>query len=338
MFIWQYIKKPYIRTFAVLIALLLISYIVYLVWTPGEDLIDGRHDLGKNGIWVQHGWLGDNDWFKRNGKSDKLLYFRDENNIRKLAYLLEQNNITDIFPHLCPANSNGSIPPVDIEQTRRFLMIFEKFRVMPWVGGVLGENVHLSSPEWRKGFIQSISDLLNTYPQIKGVHINIEPCPSGNTDFLILLDEIRKIFPKDKILSVAAYPPPTIWQPYKEVHWEKDYFMQVASRADQLVVMLYDTALRSSKLYQDIVSKWTRETLEWSGNTSILLGVPLYDDPGVNYHYPDVENLPNALRGIHSGLKSFKSLPHNYQGLSLYCEWEIDESEWLYLKKHFLNK
>jgi hypothetical protein len=31
----------------------------YAIWEPGERVIDGRHDLRSNGIWIQHGWLGD---------------------------------------------------------------------------------------------------------------------------------------------------------------------------------------------------------------------------------------------------------------------------------------
>jgi hypothetical protein len=42
---------------------------------------------------------------------------------------------------------------------------------------------------------------------------------------------------------------PTVWQPFLDVHWEESYFKEVARRADQLAVMMYDTALPSGKLY-----------------------------------------------------------------------------------------
>ncbi len=51
----------------------------------------------------------------------------------------------------------------------------------------------------------SVNKLLNANPLLAGIHINIEPVPSGNTDFLKLLKELKHRLPKGKILSVAAY-------------------------------------------------------------------------------------------------------------------------------------
>lgn len=67
----------------------------------------------------------------------------------------------------------------------------------------------------------------------------------------------------------------------------------------------------------------------------MLLGVPTYADPGVAYHDPRVENLGNALSGIHAGLDSLEKLPAGYSGIAIYCEWETDEAEWRLLKSEF---
>jgi len=48
-----------------------------------------------------------------------------------------------------------------------------------------------------------------------------------------------------------------------------------------------------------------------------------------------VENLPNALAGIHAGLSKHQPLPPNYAGLAIYCEWEMDQQEWATFKKDF---
>jgi hypothetical protein len=144
------------------------------------------------------------------------------------------------------------------------------------------------------------------------------------------------VLPTGKLLSVAAYPPPTRWHPFEDVHWTEDYFRQVARRCDQLAVMMYDTALRKPKLYQHLMADWTGEVLTWSGGKSVLLGVPTYSDADSGYHHPDVENLENALRGIHRGL-SRQPLEKNYQGVAIYCHWETDETEWTYFHDHFLK-
>ena len=39
--------------------------------------------------------------------------------------------------------------------------------------------------------------------------------------------------------------------------------------------------------------------------------------------------------GIHAGLSKFKSLPVNYTGVAIYCEWEMDDQEWKYLREEF---
>ena len=309
---------------------------LYQLWTPGRDARDGRHDIKRNGIWIQHGWLGDDKWFDRNKKRHKILQFRNADRIRSLAQLLRSHHITDVFPHLCPTLASGEIPSLDSRQARLFLKIFDGFRVMPWVGGVLGVHAFPDNPGWRKNFAESIHRLMLTYPNLSGIHINIEPCPSGHKNFLTLLDEVRKGLPKEKTLSVAAFPPPTLWHPFTDIHWDKDYYEQVAQRSDQIVVMMYDTAIRFEKVYQNLLAGWTREALDWSVGTRVLLGLPAYKDEGASYHVPRVENLKNGLMGIHSGLSQYKVLPENYQGVALYCEWEMDHSKWETLRTQFL--
>lgn len=73
----------------------------------------------------------------------------------------------------------------------------------------------------------------------------------------------------------------------------------------------------------------------WSGSTEVLLGVPAYDDAGVEYHSPKVENIENSLLGIHAGLAAFDNVPVNYRGICLYSEWEMDDDEWDRLSQGF---
>ena len=66
------------------------------------------------------------------------------------------------------------------------------------------------------------------------------------------------------------------------------------------------------------------------------LGLPTYDDAGVGYHDPKVENLNNALLGVHRGLS--QTVPTtNYQGVAIYCDWETSDAEWNHFRQHFLK-
>src|SRR5688572_17396405 len=98
--------------------------------------------------------------------------------------------------------------------------------------------------------------------------------------------------------------------------------------------MMYDTALRWPKFYQRLMADWTEEILQWSEGEPVLLGVPTYDDAHTEYHRPDVENLANALAGVHAGLER-RAVPANYQGVAIYCEWETDAKEWEFWRAHF---
>ena len=313
------------------------AVLAYMLWRPGLDIRDGRHDRGKNAIWLAHGWLGGDEWFTRNHKTNEIGRYRDPNRIRELAKKLRRCGITDVFPHLCPAEAAGKLPPVDDGQVEEFLNEFEGFRVLPWIGGPNGSSVRAHDPHWRSNFVMDVRNLLGRHPRLAGVQLNVEPVPSGDTNLLVLLDELRAVLGNGKTLSIAAYPPPTRWHPFADVHWDEAYFREVAKRCDQIAVMMYDAAQIIPKAYQRLMANWTVEVLSWSDRKAVLLGIPTYEDADVGYHNPKVENLTNALLGIHRGLER-RPLPTNYQGVAIYSEWETSASEWDYLREHFLRR
>ncbi len=322
-----------------LIIFIIVVIVSYWLWSPGAKVVDGRFDLGHNALWLQHGWLGDDSWFERNHRDKNK--FRSEEKITELFKKLQGHNINILYPHLCPTTYQGQIPKVDEKQTKLFLKLAADYhlKVIPWVGGVFNAQVNLKSKKWRQIFINSIIELFTKYPQLAGIQLNIEPLPNGNNDFIVLLKELRKSYPKEKILSIAAYPPTTFLHPYKNVHWDMDYYTEMAPFVDQMAIMMYDSALKYSKVYQTIMKSWTKQLLTndalQKNNVKILLGVPVYDDEETLYHNPKIENLYNALIGINGGLNSFSKLPASYQGIAIYCEWEMHNDEWNLLKKNY---
>ncbi|MBX9724396.1 MAG: hypothetical protein K2X81_23505, partial [Candidatus Obscuribacterales bacterium] len=246
---------------------------------------------------------------------------------------LKGKHIKDVFPHLCPCSPQGIIAAANPAQVEHFLDAFDGLRVIPWVGGVYGSDAKVEVLQWRANFVQSCAKLLNEHPRLAGIHINIEPMPSGNKGFLLLLEEMRKALPAGKIISVAAYPPPCIWQQTKELHWDEDYSRKVAALVDQATIMMYDTGLKSPGMYQQQMKDWTREVLSWYAPKEVLLGIPAYEDEGTGYHDPATENLTNALLGIHAGLE--KPLPISYKGVSIYSEWEMNSTKWKLFQGRF---
>jgi hypothetical protein len=118
--------------------------------------------------------------------------------------------------------------------------------------------------------------------------------------------------------------------PHPEVHWQAEYFRAVAERVDQIVPMLYDTGITREKLYVDLVRRWTGEVLDWSGRSEVLLGIPAYDDAGVGYHDPAVENPANAMAGIFAAVNHRDELTR-LSGIAIYAEWTLTPADaaWL---------
>jgi hypothetical protein len=321
------------RVLRALLTTLAVALAGYALWRPGVDRQDGANDRGTNAAWLAHGWLGDASWFTRNRRDPRR--FRDPPALSALASRLRTHHVTTVYPHLCPAESAGPAPH-DAAATERFLDAMDGVRVMPWVGGVYQRSVLVDDAAWRRRFAESVARLLREHPRLAGVHLNVEPWPDGDTDMLRLLDSLRSALPPGRSLSVAAYPPPTRWQPDPEIHWSAGYTREVARRADELAVMMYDTAIVIPKAYESLLVRWTREVLASAAPTRVLLGVPTYpDEPGAGWHRAWVEDLPHALRGIHAGLGA--SAPANYQGIAIYAEWETEPHEWSHLRAHFLS-
>ncbi|NUP11083.1 MAG: hypothetical protein HOW73_33985 [Polyangiaceae bacterium] len=309
---------------------------IYALWPRGLDVRDGRHDRGENGIWLQHGWLGDDTWFVLNHKEDRRAFFRDRAPVEELRARLDKHNIRDLFPHLCPALPGGALMPVDADATRAFLDVFDGMRVMPWIGGVLGASVFLDDEQWQAAFVSSTARLLADHPRLAGVHLNVEPCPDGHPGFLLLLEALRAAAP-GKLLSVAAFPPPSILHPHSDVHWGERFYRDIAARCDQIVPMLYNTGLFLRQPYRALVRDWAREVLAWCGPTEVLLGLPAYGDNGVGYHDPDVENLDDSLLGVHEALSQFEVLPEHYRGIATYSEWTMTDEAWQSLRACFVR-
>lgn len=316
------------RIAAAVLVIILIVLTGYWLWSPGRDSLPVETRLLKNGIWLRHGWFADDAYFRRN-PGQNAAAFRGAPAAEDLMCQLKVRHIHYVYPHLCPAKPDGALPKYDDAQIGRFLDAAAKYdiEVIPWVGGVLDESARIHDPAWRKRFCTSIAKLLKTHPRLAGVQINVEPLPDGDPAFLQMLAELKKVLP-DKLLSVAAYPPPTRWHPFPNVHWSPEYLRKVAEQSDQMCVMMYDTALRYEKFYVALMRSWSRELTETVSGTrcKLLFGLPAYEDAGVGYHDPRVENLSSALSGCAAGLAGKSA--ENFAGFAIYCEWEMTPEKW----------
>ena len=69
--------KSALRIIAALAVILGIPALGYLFWQPGSNA--PLPEFANNAIWIGHGWLGDDAWFARNGRTPAE--FRSETKI-----------------------------------------------------------------------------------------------------------------------------------------------------------------------------------------------------------------------------------------------------------------
>ena len=282
-------------------------------------------DRGDNALWMRRHWLHEAPTAEE---------------IADLAESLRARGIRRIYPFLGPMDREGwpgwrskaghvrYVP----ERARAFLAemhrIAPEIRVLPWTGGNIERDVRLDGEAQRKAFAEHARRLVALGAD--GVHLNVEPVPSGSPGYLELLRAVKAAIGEHR-LSVAAYPPPPAREPESETHWDLAFMRQVCRIADELAIMAYDTGLTAASSYEEQIAHWTRRLAATlppprAGGCEWLMGVSAYDDD-TEYHRPEVETIEHSLNGIVAGLRRIGP-PANFRGVAIYASFTADERKW----------
>lgn len=285
----------------------------------------GAFDRGDNAIWLRRHWMHE-------GPTPA--------EIAALVESLRARGIRRIYPFLGPMDPEGwpgwrsesGLIRYVPERAGAFLAeikrIAPEIRVLPWSGGNLDQDVHLEDAAQRRAFAEHARRLVALGAD--GVHLNVEPLPSGLPGYRDLLREVKAAI-GERTLSIAAYPPPTRHQPAPDVHWELTFLRDVCLDADELAVMAYDTSVTSPDIFEGLIARWTRELVATlpapaAGGCEWLMGVPTYDDDK-DYHRSDVETIEHSLHGILAGLAGAR-VPEHFRGVAIYASFTTDARKW----------
>lgn len=305
---------------------------LYLAYAPAGDSATHPFNQDRNAVWLAHRWL------------EKDLPAEE---MEALFLSLDRHGIAYAYPHLIPFNGAGRLPLHSRDQMRSFLAVARRvaprLKVLPWVGGLrVGYRrqstgtVDLSDMGQRQRIVAECRGLMDE--GFDGVHVNVEPVPDGDADFLALLRALRTAI-GGGILSLSATRPGPLHVPIApNFLWTPEYYIRVASEADQLVVMAYDTALPTPSLYRRYLSYAASSmtaNLARSSRARLLIGIPTYDGRGL-MHRADVENPENALTGLVAGLRGVGG-GGTFEGVALYAEWTTDEEEWATYERLWRN-
>jgi len=297
----------------------------YLSLAPVGDAAPHPFNHDRNAVWLAHRWLEKE---------------QPPEQVEALVSGLARRGVSYVFPHLIPFDASGRLPVHSREQMRSFLAVTRRvapeMKVLPWVGGLrvgykrtIQGTLDLADMAQRQRIVAECRGLVDE--GFDGVHVNVEPIGEGNVDFLALLRAIRTAVGPDRIVSLSATRPGPISLPMaRNFFWTTGYYERVAAVADQVVVMAYDTALPTPRLYRRYVSyaaeQVTSTLVRSNARARVLIGIPSYDETGI-MHRAGVETLENGLLGCVAGLRGVGG-GGTFEGVALYAEWTTGPEEW----------
>jgi len=297
-------------------------------WDPGP-VSEASFDVGSNGLWISGKWY--------TGFSSDLRTPVTSDDISSLIATFRKNHICYAYVRAGRIKETGEIEympgSVFFELQDRAPDVF----FLPWISGE-GDKLDLHIPRWRDRLVQSIGRLYSR--GVQGIHLNIEPIRDNEVGYVELLKEIRARFEGDFLVSHATRRvAPMGSLPFmKSCSWSREFYQSTMNHSDQTVLMGYNTALQSSKLYCAYMSHQTTLLLSWAlaiDGHGVIIGIPAYEHVPFLSN-PGVENVLHAVSGVRAALEEFPSSPACFQGVSIYANWSVSPDEWIQYQTHWL--
>lgn len=336
------------RVVRVLLALsaLLAVVLGVVLWRLGSTVTNypGAHfNLGHNAVWLEHTWAGQQ-------------HTEDEYN--QLAARLEREQIGYVFAHVGPLDSDGTIPSDRAPNAGGLVSALHArlphVRVLAWIGQVevaggypADQSINLDDAVVRVQIAQTAAHIAAT-DGFDGVHYDIEPIVNNNPHFLDLLEETQARLPDKAMLSVVGQK----WAPNAHVAdllrgvgrgdawWTTYYYAAVAAHVDQIVAMLYNTAMPTQGSYELAMQQETAHILEAARSArqppEVLIGLPTYAGNGFWFH-ATAENMGSGLRGVIDGLNSNRDTSA-FTGVAVYRFGTTSDADWREYDRLWLGK
>jgi len=309
------------RVIAPLLLLLFAAGVVHFGWDPYPRTARS-FDAQNNGLWLGHKW-----YTGRSVRTDEPVSRAD---LHVLTRTLERNGVRYAFVHVGPVTADGGLDDEPGEMLSQLHDAVPEVMLLAWLGARV-EKVDLHDAAWRRAVIASLHRLHDQ--GFDGVHFDLEPMRDHEPGYLELLEAVRAEFGTSFFLSQAtprSAPFGLSLGPLKRSFWSGAYYRKVMERADQTVLMAYDTRLTFARGYVEFVRHQSRLLIDWAReipNHQLLIGVPSYEDVPL-YSDPNIENLRTAALGVRAALESYDETPACFRGVAVYANWVTDEDEW----------
>jgi hypothetical protein len=256
----------------------------------------------------------------------------------QMAGRIRDSGISDVYVFVGQMSQDGHLDPGKYAKAGRFLAAFHRalprVRVSAWMSGVLGGgNISLESAATRSRIAASAAAVLRA--GFTGIHYDLEPVPSGDQDYLRLLQATSDLRPRPEPLSVSVpklEPLPGLRLPWQVAHigpvfWTPAYLTAVSRHVDQVDLMAYDTTMPFASWYGGYVERQTELALAAvPATTRLLIGIPCYHYSNLA-HDASAETVAAAVRGVQVALTA-KGARHRGFGVALFADYSSTPQDW----------
>lgn len=318
-------------------------------------------------LWILFGCHSSEVGMEKLGQSNAVwtesIYFRGyqptskerltEEKIRNLAKTLKQNKILYTYIFAGPYDDFGNLPAYAFSDTavntvRLLNKYYPELNILPWIGGVQNETVHLEDSIWVKNAIEQTKNLIAIL-NVPGIHMDLEYILTEDKFFNsfgsskeyinqenygeyvnMFHKRLRDTLP-DAFISSVVVPDLPNTKPWKR-KTTSDELNVLVQYIDQLSFLYFDTQINDRKEFETNCGVLIQEIdgLHDIKKIQYLISIGTFiNEPQLHkYRNMDIENIPNTLKTIKDQLAQINPDRSIISGISIYCDWETDDEEW----------
>lgn len=258
--------------------------------------------------------------------------------VRKLARDLDRNDVRWLFPRAGTLASAGRRRPrAARELVRRLRRALPGIRILPWVYG--DARRHLGRGQrWLRRTARRLARLV-AHSGADGIHLDVEP-PFGSfgqipgARIAALVRELRRRAP-GALVSVAIHPLRT---PSFPRGLKARLVSPLVEVADQIVVMMYDTAMADPERFRRAVAEQVDALgrLAAGHRARLWMGAAAYPRHRAprwrRLHDPRVENVAQTTAAFRSALAA-SAHAGRWMGVALFAHYSARDDDWEALRR-----
>lgn len=319
-----------------------------LVSCSFDNNFDYKSKLGQsNAIWVE------SKYFRgvRPSTGDSL----KESDLLELSSRMKKNNIKYAYIFAGPFNEDGTLPAFSSSQIAKESVSYlnssnPEVTVLPWVGGIEGETVFLGDTLWVQTAISSIHSMMDVLG-LNAIHVDFEYVISGHsyldnkysgtsditTDeygvkFNDFFNYLRK---SDASLFVSTVVVST-GRDCKS--WKRKHSMSELSKliadVNQISFLFFDTSISRQRVFNENCMSLVVDISELRAKNSsveylIAIGSFINHPSLRSFRDMSIENIDNSLMVIRTNALKLTTMSPVVDGIAIYCDWQMDNREWV---------